>query len=295
VANKQVHIIGNRAFGRRRTVIVSLNPEQPVITFGPRGGGSIRSSTIRGLGADGIRGIAEDGVRPASIQVNLTRILDTRQGISGSFSDLTVKMSIIRNTVINAIELWQVDNLDLLNTLVTNVDEFGLVVFNLVGTGTIHINNCTFLRASLGGIAIVGGAKPVYISNCTIGRCRAAGISLWETGFVRVLSTRVYLTQYGMIWPYDRLADGLIAASSANVLVQDSLFQYNARAGVLYESSGGGIQWTQSEGGRFGLVVQGQPKPTYLGYNNLFVGTEEDILTDGALSVPAAPPLPPQP
>jgi hypothetical protein len=45
-------------------------------------------------------------------------------------------------------------------------------------------------------------------------------------------------------------------------------------------------------GGRFGLVLQGDEKPT-LGADNTFRGTEKDIVTGGDLSVPDAPlPIP---
>jgi len=180
-----------------------------------------------------------------------------------------------------------------MSTLVREADAFGLVVWNYEepGSGPIHINNSTFLNNSLGGIAIVGDANPVYISNCTIGLSRAAGISVWYGGFVRVLSTHVFGIEVGNIPPYDNLGDGIIAAWSDYVLVQNSLFEDCARAGLLYQASGGEIQWTQALGGRFGLVVQGDPKPEYF-IGNSFVGTEEDILTDGALPVPQAPPIP---
>jgi hypothetical protein len=144
---------------------------------------------------------------------------------------------------------------------------------------------------------VAGDAKPVYIDNCLIAINWVAGIRLWEAGPVAVTNTTVFGVLLGKIEVngdvYDNLAFGLIARDSDFVAVANSSFEYCEKAGMIYDSAGGVIMDTQSgANNRFGLVLQGEPKPDYSDPENVFSGSEQPILTDGALAVPGAPPLP---
>ncbi len=295
VANKQVELIGNGAFGFRRTLIVAADREAPVITFGPGGGGLIEGMVLRG-GANGIRGVAENEVKPAPVQVRRMRIVNTGQGISGSFSDLDVKECTIANTDSNGIGLAHVGALHFENNMVLDANAFGLLIYNVVPLGTIEISNSTFLWNTQGGIAIVGGANDVFITDCNVGLSLASGISIWDGGYVQVFRTHIYLIFSGAIYfnnaTYDNLGDALIAYHTEFVLVDDCLMENCARVGLLYDTSGGAIYRTRTQNVRFGLGTFGEPKPYYENLSNSFIGIEEDILTDGALPVPEAPPLP---
>ena len=89
--------------------------------------------------------------------------------------------------------------------------------------------------------------------------------------------------------------DGLVVGFGSSVLVTDTAVRGAIRAGVLFDSSAGSLAGVRSTDSRFGLVVQGEPRPDYGDPSNVFSGTEENILTDGALPVPEAPPLPEEP
>jgi len=63
---------------------------------------------------------------------------------------------------------------------------------------------------------------------------------------------------------------------------------------LLFDDSTGSVSGTRIANGRFGLVLQGNLKPT-LGADNRFEGTEKDIVTAGDLPVPDKPaPIPTQ-
>ena len=109
---------------------------------------------------------------------------------------------------------------------------------------------------------------------------------------MQVFRTNVIIIAEGDIPPYYNLGHGLTALDSDYVLVDDCLFESCARAGLIYTASGGAIYRTRTQDVRFGLVLLEEPKPNWEDPSNSFVGTEENVLTDGALPVPGPPPLP---
>ena len=64
------------------------------------------------------------------------------------------------------------------------------------------------------------------------------------------------------------------------------------RGAVVYESSQGWLQAVVGTADRFGLVLQNGSSVDFTDPANALVGGEHDILSDGALEVPSAPPLP---
>jgi hypothetical protein len=80
-------------------------------------------------------------------------------------------------------------------------------------------------------------------------------------------------------------------------MLYNSSFKYCERAGILFDGGNEGIVWNtvSGAGNRYGLILQDEPKPDCSDSQNHFFGTEENVLTDGALPVPEPPPLPSEP
>jgi hypothetical protein len=93
---------------------------------------------------------------------------------------------------------------------------------------------------------------------------------------------------------FDNVGDGLLATDST-LDITDTRVQGCVRAGVLYDNSTGTLSGVVSTNNKFGLVLQGDPRPSYETGNNQFTGnTTQDILIGGDLPVPDAPaPVPP--
>ena len=141
VSGKSVRLVGSGVAGRRLTEIVGEDPDAPVITFGPRGGGSVERLIIRD-GAVGIKGVkGDDGngrdVPPAPILLLRTHILSVGQGIFGNFSDLTVHHVLIRDIDWNGISILGSDTMKVLNSVILNAEAVGILVINNEGEGTI--------------------------------------------------------------------------------------------------------------------------------------------------------------
>jgi len=96
---------------------------------------------------------------------------------------------------------------------------------------------------------------------------------------------------------FDNVGDGLLATLGSTFDITDTRVQGCIRAGVLFDDSTGTLSGVVSTENRFGLVLQGEKRPSYDGGNNQLTGnTERDILTGGDLPVSDAPsPVPPSP
>lgn len=305
IAGKQVHLVGSGLLGRRRTMIADALPRlvvpyqeaQGLVRFGPGGGGSISKLILQG-GDAGVVGIADDSGTPAPVQITNTVIRRTGRGVLGSFSRLKIERVAISGTRWHGVSVVECADLQVLATYIANTDGVGVFVDNTgVSAGSITIAGASIWYCWQGGIVVAGDAKTVLIDNCFIGINWVAGIRLWDAGSVAVTNTTVFGVLLGQIEVngdvYQNLAFGLIAFQSDFVSVADSTFEYCEMAGMIYDTSGGVIiDTTSGDNNRFGLVLQGEPKPDYSDPDNVFSGTEEDIITDGALSVPEAPPLP---
>jgi hypothetical protein len=91
-------------------------------------------------------------------------------------------------------------------------------------------------------------------------------------------------------------ADGITVIGDeleANVAITDVQIASNARVGLLFAGGAGKISNTRASSNRFGLVLQGTPKPTLDEGNTFDSNAEQNKIIDGDLSVPnEAPPLP---
>ena len=91
---------------------------------------------------------------------------------------------------------------------------------------------------------------------------------------------------------HEGISDGLVATVGALVDVADTTIVGVSRAGLLFSASFGSILRTGASSGRFGLLLQDGSAPDFSDPGNTLEGSEHDVLTDGALPVPEAPPLP---
>jgi nitrous oxidase accessory protein NosD len=91
-------------------------------------------------------------------------------------------------------------------------------------------------------------------------------------------------------------ADGITVIGDeleANVSITDVQIASNARVGILFVGGAGKISNARVSGNRFGLVLQGSPKPALEEGNTFDSNTEQNKIVGGDLPVPnEAPPLP---
>lgn len=95
-----------------------------------------------------------------------------------------------------------------------------------------------------------------------------------------------------IIATYEGVGDGLVAMGLSTVTVADTRIADGARAGVIFQESSGTLRSVAADRGRFGIVLQGALGPDWQDPSNLFSGGEQDVLLDGDLPVPEAPPVP---
>jgi hypothetical protein len=88
------------------------------------------------------------------------------------------------------------------------------------------------------------------------------------------------------------ISDGLVASFGASVDVSNVAVRGVERAGVVFEASSGELRGVRTAGGKFGLVIQGSPKPSASDPSNVFLGSEEASVSDVELPVPGPPKLP---
>ena len=90
---------------------------------------------------------------------------------------------------------------------------------------------------------------------------------------------------------HEGVGDGL-AATSATLDVWASSLRGHARAGVLFDQSGGTLAASEASDNQYGAVIQGEPTPA-LEDNRLFGNALWNLWTEGSLAVPNEPiPLP---
>jgi hypothetical protein len=142
-----------------------------------------------------------------------------------------------------------------------------------LGNMTLTISGSTFNGNTAFGVLLVGVTKALVSNTSASNTVLHGAFHLWGK-------------------TYDDIADGFIAGFNSTAFVTNSQFVGNARAAIIFDSSGGKVATTTSSGGRFGFVVMGSPKPDYSDPQNSFIGSEQAILADGDLGVPAAPPIP---
>ncbi|MFC2172048.1 right-handed parallel beta-helix repeat-containing protein [Acidobacteriota bacterium] len=299
ITGKQVNLIGSGIKGKKKRTVLLMPPPDTIlpveeaigiVNYGPGGGGQIKGMILSG-GDTGILGMKDAAGLPARLQVKDMVIQNGGRGILGSFSKLIVKDVRISDILWHGIHLYDLEAVDLFDNLVSDVDGVGLLIYNFdPSPGSINIRDTKIAFAGQGGIAIVGGEKPVYITDCNVGFCMLAGILLIDADHVELKKTDVKYIFMTDTPEYSDIGDGLIVDSTGYVNLRNCKFTHCDRAGILFHESGGAITGTVSrKNGMFGLVVLGSVKPDYEDRQNIFEGRDTNILTDGSLPVPDEP------
>ena len=189
------------------------------------------------------------------------------------------------------------------NAIVTNHD-VGLYVSKSSALATGNIIEGTLPRESDGqyGVGVVSfDGATLQLTSSVLQNNRvsalqvvAATASVSQSLIDGVHAGSVPLTN-GMI--VADIGDGVQADEGSPLDITDTRIQGCVRAGVLFDNSSGTLSGVLSTGNQFGLVLQGDPRPSYQDGNNQFTeNTAQDILLGGDLPVPDAPsPVPPSP
>jgi hypothetical protein len=235
VRGKQVHIEGEGARGERLTQIVGLDRDAAVITYGPRGGGSLGNVVLSG-GAYGVAGVKErDPLRerdsfPSPIVIRKSIITETGRGIYGSFSTLIASEIEVGPTAWNGLSVLEASQqLVLFNSFVHDAGGVGALIYNFNPNAFLGpiVYKTGFGFNKGGGLVIYGGAKPSGINTCVFSNNNSFGILLLFAGEVAVDSVSVNDTAVRL--DDGTLGCGLCAVLSApvnitNCFIQTSIF-----------------------------------------------------------------------
>lgn len=219
VRGKQVHIEGEGARGERRTQIVGLDRDAAVITYGPRGGGSLRDVVVSG-GAYGVAGVKErDQLRerdsfPSPLVIRESVIRGTGRGIYGSFSTLIATEIEVGPTIWNGLSILEAaQQLILFNAFVHDAGGVGALIYNFNPNAFLGpiVYKSGFGFNKGGGLVIYGGAKHSAINTCVFSNNNVFGVLLLQAGDVTVDSVSVNDTAV-------RLDDGTLGCGLCAVL-----------------------------------------------------------------------------
>jgi Right handed beta helix region len=264
IVAKEVSLIGAGAQGADRTEIVGARPTEVVpvdrataiVTFIAGGGGEIKALALRG-GHVGILGIATENRSPAALEVKDLIIEDSGRGILGSFSELTVKETRIRNTLWNGASLLE-GQIKILGSNILGALGAGLLVLNSTGTGSIEISDSNFVGNAGPGIIVFGGAKSVSIHDCDVLFNHEAGIKLVGVGACTIANCSTSLTLPNADGNF---GEGVGLFDCDAVALIDSNLAFNA-FGVL--DFGSGLFFGNDLFNSNGISLDGE---TYLGVN----------------------------
>ena len=142
-------------------------------------------------------------------------------------------------------------------------------------------------EGGLGVSALPGSA--MTLSRSAIIENHEMGLAVLQS-IASVSDTLIEKTRLG---PAENFGDGVLA-NDAVLDLTDVISRDNARAGVLYQDSGGSITSSMATGNAIGLVTQGLLPPNLVADDNVFEGNAQNIMTDGALEIPDAATLTPE-
>jgi hypothetical protein len=302
IVGKHVDLVGDRRGSGRRTLIVGETPDDIVpvsrarglINYGTGGGGGIANITLVG-GDSAVLGIADVGTVPPNVRMRNVRMLRNGRGVTGTFGEMR-----LRNTVISQ-SLWHgmsacFQLLHLASTYITNSQQLGILAIGCQPNQQLVVDNNSNISGNLsGGVAVFGDVQ-VGITDSTFSGNSSFGILLVETQqTVFIINTIAEATLLADTPLYAGLGDGLIALRSGIVSMIGSSFFGNQRAGLMLVGNPtfGKFVASESSGNRFGLVLQNGATFVTIGPDNEITGNlEQNILADGELAVPAAPPTP---
>ncbi len=153
------------------------------------------------------------------------------------------------------------------------------------------------------GVGVLSsGWATLQLASSVVKNNRVSALMVVDAGAAvsRSLIDVVPAGSFTLIQPpksYNDIGDGLLATVGSTLDITDTRIQGCIRAGVLFDDSTGTLSGVVSTENQFGLVLQGEQRPSYEGGDNQFTGnTAQDIVTGGDLPVPDVPsPVPPSP
>lgn len=179
VTDKYVTLVGEDA-SSTRIKGSGANGDEPVIDLVGAAGVSLATLTVS-HGGYGVRAVVADGVSPSAALVTQGAEIElVGRGVYGSFADVEMTDSVVRNTGWNGLSLLRVDRLVLDGLTVRGADGVGLLVLNDVAAdgGLRLVSASTFEQNKGGGLEVHGSALPMRVLNSDFDGNRVAGVTL---------------------------------------------------------------------------------------------------------------------
>ncbi|MGK4005912.1 hypothetical protein WMF31_25015 [Sorangium sp. So ce1036] len=151
-------------------------------------------------------------------------------------------------------------------------------------------------RDGTGGVGLLSDAvEDLVVRRSAVLESRVAGLLLLsssgaiEDTLVRNVEIGTFSApgDGGRVEAVPDLGDGILALRST-AQVSATQVEGCARAGLLFDHSDGALARSRATGNRFGLVLQGTPRPDVEQDNSFEDNWEEDELTAGGLRVPGS-------
>lgn len=183
------------------------------------------------------------------------------------------------------------------NTLIEDFATEGLVATRSDTDVEVHQSVIRSAESALSeagtgmGLAALVSSR-VSVTDSVIEGSARNGVSCWSNATFEAqrlcIAHTVAKTPFGESSEgAEPIGDGLSAADGCQLGVENLRVLGNARAGIVADSASGTLQGAQVDSNPFGVVFQGTPQPE-LGSDGIFVGNDEDLITEGSLEV--APP-----
>jgi hypothetical protein len=227
---------------------------------------------------------------PASVYLERTLIADTKpQASDGQFGDGVFAYKGVQATIV-ASAIARNHRLGLGFTHADAKGDTQAIVSGSVIVDTAPLSDGSFGVGAFSGIGAKLELKASFVSGSHTAGVLVLGGRLDMNGSLVERTSAGKIVVVGRT--YDGLADGLAVGFQATADARQTAIRDAQRAGVVFDSSSGTLGGVNVGGGRFGMVAQGKPKPSWSDSSNVFAGSEQSILTDGLLPVPVPPPLP---
>jgi hypothetical protein len=324
VSGKAVKLIGD---GPTSSEIVVTDPLVANVTIGADGAAELLNFKLTG-GRAGIEGqTGAGGVRATALMISRGT-----WGVLGSFSSFRLTDTTISDTFWHGIYLVDLGDSWLSTIRVERVGGVGIYINNTGSpavssdscvphlltqqeTKTIRLTEAEVLFAPLGGIVIVGGAKPVCIEQTFLQSNGAVGIHLIQSDFAEIKDSHIDDTR---ALPDGALGDAIVIDLSRHVVVRGSeppgllgleaqmLLSNSARVGLTNFGSYVELGNTQFECNVIDLDLEAEPANfygpgippedtpgTFINLQGNVCGCAGDVSACRAQSTQIVPPAPP--
>jgi len=279
-----------------RSLVADTQP-QPKEQVGGRGV-EVSQQARATLRASAIVGNRELGVRAAGtgteLEVDGCLVAETHsrpadqqfgRGVGGEFG---ASLKVVGSAVVanQEVGVWTTDmgtNLVLERSLVDDTQPLAEATLGMgvnISTSAATIKNVLVARSRTGGFLFASSTGSV--EDSLVDGVVAGSFHLYVGPPEMEVITATF----------QGISDGVVAGFGSTVSVTNVLIRGVARAGLVFDSSGGLLRGLQASGGKFGLVLQGNPKPDVSDPTNRITGSEDDVLSDAELPIPGPPKVP---